>query len=252
MCLRMSNEGHKATVRAGYRGVVSYKQSVLNVIVDRPELIEAARSSLLTHRLLLDSYVELRPDFKLSLSPVRVEDWAPLVARLAAEAAGVAGVGPMAAIAGAIAQAVMFDLVQRGALLAVVEDGGEIAAFSDGKLTVAVYAGRSPLSMRVGFELDIGDYPVGIAASSATVSKSINFGQADAAVAVADEASMADAAAKAICNAAVGSDDEAAVYRALEAADELRPYIRGALVIKGGRVGLAGRLPRLVGFKGTT
>lgn len=245
----MSHEGNKAAVRGKYKGIAAYKQSLLRVIVDRPELIDVARLSLLSHRLLLDSYVESRPDFKLALSPINVEDWAPLVARLAAEAAEIAGVGPMAALAGAIAQAVMYDLIREGAVVAVVENGGEVSALSDSKLTVAVYAGPSPLSMRLGFELDVGDYPIGIATSSATVSKSINFGQADAAVAIADEASVADAAAKAICNAAVGNDDEAAVYKALEAADKLRPYIKGALVVKGKYVGLAGRLPKLVKFK---
>ncbi|MCX8205021.1 MAG: UPF0280 family protein [Candidatus Nezhaarchaeota archaeon] len=248
--LRVPGEGDKAPVEMRHRGgVVSYKQSMLRLTVDRPELINVAYSSLLTHRLLLDSYVELRPDFKLALSPVKVEPWAPPIARLAAEAAEIAGVGPMAAIAGAVAQAVMGDLIRAGARIAVVENGGEIAALSNSKLTVAVYAGPSPLSMKLGFELDVSDYPVGIATSSATVSRSISFGQADAAVAVANEASIADAAAKAICNAAVGSDSEAAVSRALEAADELKPYIRGALVIKDKHVGLTGRLPRLVRFR---
>ncbi|MEM4700151.1 MAG: UPF0280 family protein [Candidatus Nezhaarchaeales archaeon] len=239
-------------MRGKCEGLIAYKQSLLKVIVDRPELISVARSSLLTHRLLLDSYVELRPDFKIALSPIKVEAWAPLVAKLAAEAAEIAGVGPMAAVAGAIAQAVMLDLIRGGAAVAVVENGGEVSALSDGKLTVAIYAGRSPLSMRLGFELDVVDYPIGIATSSATVSRSINFGQADAAVAIADEASVADAAAKAICNATVGSDDESAVRKALETADELRPYIRGALVIKGKHLGLTGKLPKLVRFEGST
>ena len=231
-----------------YKGEVVYKQSRLKLLVSEPRLLDVAKASLLTHRLLLDEYVESHPLFKIALSPVRVEPWAPLVARLAAEAAEVAGVGPMAAVAGAIAQAVMNDLVRAGARVAVVEDGGEIAALADRAITVAVYARPSPLSMKVGFELRPSDYPVGIATSSASVSRAINFGSADAAVVVADEAAMADAAAKAVCNAVTGSDEEEAVLRGLEVADDLRPYIRGALVIKGGHVGLSGRLPKLVGF----
>lgn len=232
-----------------YRGVVSYKQSRLNLIVDSPRLLEVARTSLLTHRLLLDQYVERHPLFKLALSPVKVHAWAPKVARLAAEAAEIAGVGPMAAVAGAIAEAVMEDLLKTGARIAVVENGGEVAATASEKLNIAVYAGPSPLSMKLGFELSQAEYPIGIATSSASVSKAINFGEADAAVAVADEASIADAAAKAICNAVQGRSGEEAVARGLEVADELRPYIRGALVVRGRHVGLTGRLPRLVGFR---
>jgi ApbE superfamily uncharacterized protein (UPF0280 family) len=235
-------------MKAAYRGEVVYRQSRLRLMVNEPKLLDIAYASLLTHRLQLDEYVKAHPDFKLSLTPVKVYPWSPLVARLAAEAAEIAGVGPMAAVAGAIAQAVMNDLIQAGARVAVVENGGEISAVSNDKLNVAVYAGPSTLSMKVGFELAEVDYPVGIATSSASVSRAINFGEADAAVVVADEASMADAAAKAICNATVGMEEEEAVSRGLEAADSLKPYIRGALVVKGGVVGLSGRLPRLVGF----
>lgn len=244
----MPHEGDQAPMKK-YRTAISYKQSRLNVIVDSPRLLKVAYSSLLTHRLLLDQYVERHPSFRISLHPVRVEPWAPKVARLAAEAAEIAEVGPMAAVAGALAEAVMEDLLKAGAQIAVVENGGEVAATAIESLNVAVYAGPSPLSMKVGFELGPTDYPIGIATSSASVSKAINFGEADAAVVVANEASLADAAAKAVCNAVKGRDDEEAVAKGLEVADRLRPYIRGALVIKGRHVGLTGRLPRLAGFR---
>ncbi|PCN50596.1 hypothetical protein B6U99_03565 [Candidatus Geothermarchaeota archaeon ex4572_27] len=144
----------------------------------------------------------------------------------------------------------MWDLVEAGARHCLVENGGEISATSTGRVTVGIYAGPSPLSGRVGLELEGGDYPVGIATSSASVSRAINLGMADAAVVVADEASMADAAAKAVCNAVVGDDVEASVKRGLDVADDLRPYIRGAVVIRGGYIGLTGRLPRIVGISG--
>ena len=247
---RVPHEGDKGTVGGRFRARLVVKQSNVLVEVDREDLLDKAVASLLSHRAALDAYVEAHPEFKYSLVPVKVEEWAPRVARLAAEAAEIAGVGPLAAVSGAIAEAVMWDLVEAGARHCLVENGGEISATSTGRVTVGIYAGPSPLSGRVGLELEGGDYPVGIATSSASVSRAINLGMADAAVVVADEASIADAAAKAVCNAVVGDDVEASVKRGLDVADDLRPYIRGAVVIRGGYIGLTGRLPRIVGISG--
>ncbi|HLN89037.1 MAG TPA: hypothetical protein VK253_03130, partial [Candidatus Binatia bacterium] len=51
----------------------------------------------------------------------------PLVAKLMAIAAEKAGVGPMAAVAGAIADLAVEDMKLVGCEVAVVEDGGEIS-----------------------------------------------------------------------------------------------------------------------------
>ncbi|RLF11610.1 MAG: hypothetical protein DRJ98_03085 [Thermoprotei archaeon] len=232
-----------------FKARFTVKQSNILVLTDTPLALEAAYRSLLVHRALLDEYVEKRPWFKLALSPVKVEDWAPHAAKLAAEAAEIAGVGPMAAVAGALAEVVMWDMVRAGAKLSVVENGGEISAISPKRLNIAVHAGPSPLSGKVGFEVSESDFPIGIATSSASVSKAINLGLADAAVVVAEEAAIADAAAKAVCNAVIGEDEEGSIKRGLEAADDLKPYIRGALIIRGRHIGLMGKLPRLIGFK---
>ncbi|RLI25128.1 MAG: hypothetical protein DRO52_04480 [Candidatus Hecatellales archaeon] len=122
----------------------------------------------------------------------------------AAEAALKAGVGPMAAIPGALAELALEALIETGARVGLVENGGEIAASSDRPLTLAVYAGGSPLSGRVGFHLAPEDFPLGVATSSATVSQAINFGETCAAAVGADAAALADAAAKAVCDAVKG------------------------------------------------
>lgn len=232
-----------------FKARFNYKQSGVLVVAEKLKALDVAYRSLIFNRVLLDEYVERNPLFKLSLTPIKVEEWAPRVVRLAAEASEVAGVGPLAAVAGALAEVIMWDMVKAGARLSIVENGGEISAISPKKLNISVYAGPSPLSSRVGFEVSELDFPIGIATSSASVSRAINFGSADAAVVVADEASMADAAAKVVCNAVVGTSDEGAVMKGLEAADGLKPYIRGALIIKGRFIGSIGKPLKLVGFK---
>jgi len=187
---------------------------------------------------------------RLSLDPIKVEYEAPSVVKLAAEAAEIAGVGPMAAIPGALAEVAVREMIRQGALVNVIENGGEIAGLSSLPINVAIYAGSSPLSGYVGFQLIPDDFPVGVATSSATVSHALNFGKADAAVVIADSASMADAAAKAVCNAVQGDDEEASVQSGLEVAETLSP-VRSAIVIRGKHIGTVGKLPTLLSLHGS-
>ena len=232
-----------------YRVRVKLGQSNLLIVSDRAEAVSAALTELTLRKAELEAYVAQNPFYRYSLEPVQVESWAPRAVRLAARAAEVAGVGPMAAVPGALAELAVEAMAEVEAKVGVVEDGGEIAAFSSRPLTVAVYAGASPLSGRLGFHLEPGDFPLGIATSSATVSHAVNFGRADAAVVLADSPALADAAAKAVCNAVTGENIEASIEAGLRRAREI-PGVRGALVVRGDRVGFTGRLPRLASLKG--
>jgi len=239
----------KVEVRGGlYRLRVKLPPSNLLLISDRPEAVSAALASFTYHRASLEAYVAENPYYCYSLEPVEVERWAPEAVKLAAEAAFKAKVGPMAAVPGALAELALQAMAEQKAKVGVVENGGEIAAFTDRPLTVAVYAGNSPLSGRIGFVLSPEETPIGIATSSATVSHAINFGEADAAVALAESTALADAAAKAACNAVKG-EIKASIRKGLEAALKV-PGVRGALIVRGKFFGAAGRLPRLIALKG--
>jgi len=221
------------------------RQSNVLVISNSTQAIESAIKSILYHRSELERYIRRRPIYALSLDPLPIEELAPEVARLAALAAEAAQVGPMAAIPGALAELAVRDMMLEGASVNLIENGGEIAAASTQPLTVGVYAGASPVSGRIGFHLALEDFPIGIATSSATVSHALNFGEADAAVVVADTASLADGAAKAVCNSVVGEDIEASVKSGLMKAESIRG-VRGALVIRRDYIGTVGKLPRLI------
>lgn len=235
--------------RGLFRARMVVKQSNLLFISNLAVAIQAATLSVLFNRTLLENYVRDNSTFACSLSPIRVDEAAPRVVRLASEAAMAAGVGPFAAIPGALADLASEEMRLRGASVCVVENGGEIAANSKIPLNVGVYAGASPISARIGFRLESSDFPVGIATSSASVSHALTFGEADAAVAVADTAALSDASATAICNAVTGKDLEASVQAGLETAEDI-PHLRGALVVRGRHVGSVGRLPRLLNLKG--
>jgi len=228
-----------------YRVRKRIKQSNLLVLSESRRAIRAALTSALQHRIALESYVRTHPNFELALDPIVIDRDAPRIVQLAAGAAEVAGVGPMAAIPGSLAELAVEAMLSTGSKINLVENGGEIAAASISPLTVGIYAGRSLFSGQVGFLLSPLDFPIGIATSSASVSHALNFGQADAAVVVADTGSMADAVAKAACNAVRGDDCEASVQSGLEAVERIG-HVRGALIIRGSFIGMVGKLPKLV------
>jgi ApbE superfamily uncharacterized protein (UPF0280 family) len=114
-------------------------------------------------------------------------------------AAALAQVGPMAAVAGAIAEYVGKDLLTSTSQV-VVENGGDIFLKVAQNITIGVYAGTSPLSNKLGLKITPEASPLGVCTSSGTVGHSLSFGKADAVTVVARSASLADAAATAIGN----------------------------------------------------
>ena len=127
------------------REAFSLKESQCTIIADKPEGIRAAKDSLKRHRRRLEAYIKTNPKFLHTLEPVPVLT-KPLVAKLMAEAAEKANVGPMAAVAGVLADLAVKDMLRAGCEVAVVENGGEISAASNVPIDVAVAAGDEPLS----------------------------------------------------------------------------------------------------------
>ncbi|KYH41624.1 MAG: hypothetical protein AYL32_004360 [Candidatus Bathyarchaeota archaeon B26-2] len=162
-----------------------------------------------------------------------------------AEAAEAAEVGPMAAVAGALADLAVDVMLRCGARLAVVENGGEVAAKTDRPIYVAILSANPSISGKMSFEITDVDCPIGIATSSSRFGHALSFGNADSVTVVADRASIADAAATSICNAVSGGDIEVSIRIGFRRAEEING-VRGILITRGGRVGLKGRLPKIV------
>ena len=118
-----------------------------------------------------------------------------------AKAANLANVGPMAAVAGAIAQYLGKYLLNKGMKEVIIENGGDIFLKTRKVRYVSIYAGKSRAFNNKLF-LKIGPQAsgLGICASSGTVGHSLSFGKADTLVIIAKNASLADAAATACAN----------------------------------------------------
>ncbi len=222
-----------------------FKESSINLESDLMEAIDAAIEAVRLNRLELETYIKLKPSFATALEPVAVDPTAPLIVRTMADAASKAGVGPMAAVAGGLADLAVEAMRKAGSRISIVEDGGEISAISDESFIVGLYAGRNALGKGLGFRIKPSDCPIGVATSSATVSRAVSFGEADAATIFADNAAVADAAATAVCNSVVGEDFEESLKRGLEAAKNMS-FVRGAIIVRGDYVGSVGWIPALV------
>ena len=221
-------------------GLVSFsiteKETDLLILAGK-DLSREALSAVRRCRSELEGYIRKHPLFGVSLQPLPVGDDAPLLVKDMSSAAEAAGVGPMAAVAGAIAEFVGRELLVHSDEV-VVENGGDIFIKATRRRHVGVYAGASPFTGKVVFEVLPGETPLGICTSSGTVGHSLSFGRADAVVAFSPSGSLADAVATAIGNIVNSAED---IPEAIKRAQQI-PGLRGIAIIKADRIGLWGKV----------
>jgi len=201
----------------------------------KTNLSREARRLVLKHRRTLEEYLQKHPHFLATMKPLPSDDDAPAIVKDMLAAAQKAGVGPMAAVAGAIAESVGAELAPYSADV-IVENGGDIYLKSRRKRAIGIYAGTSPLSGKLRLEIAAKDTPLGICTSSGTVGHSLSFGQADAVVALSPSAALADAAATAIGNTVTTPKD---IPKGLKLAQKIAG-LRGVLIIVGDQTGIWG------------
>jgi hypothetical protein len=154
------------------------------------------------------------------------------------EAAAATGVGPMAAVAGAIAQYVGIDLLKDFTKDVIVENGGDIYLATSEEVLVGIFAGESPLSEKVALRIKPTDTPLGICTSSGKIGHSVSLGRADAVCVISKTATLADAAATAVGNLVKTESD---IKKALEKGMELKG-VQGILIIVGESLGIKGTI----------
>jgi ApbE superfamily uncharacterized protein (UPF0280 family) len=158
-----------------------------------------AREQVLACGGTLKGILRRYPGFATTLVPWHEEAVAPEIVRDMIAAGRAAGVGPMAAVAGAVAEAVGRALLQYSRQV-VVENGGDVFLKTDGPVVAGLFAGDSPLSMKMGVQVPDSRDGIGLCTSSATVGHSLSTGSADAVCVISRSCALADAAATAIGN----------------------------------------------------
>ena len=221
------------------RFTVAMRETDLLVRAQR-DLTREALESASTHHHAIESYFRSHPRFATSLEPQEAAAGAPAVVWAMANAARIAKIGPLSAVAGAIAEAVGNDLLRYSDEV-IVENGGDIFIKTLVPRVAALYAGHSTITGRIGLLIEPDMTPLGICTSAGSFGHSLSFGRADACTVLSNSGAIADALATSLCNRIRHSDD---LVTTLDPAN-LPPEMLGVLATVDGHVGLQGSI-RLV------
>lgn len=215
---------------------VSVLETDLCIGSDR-NLYKEALSATKKYRRQIETYIKLYPEFLTSLVPIPFQPASSAIIQRMCIAAKKANVGPMAAVAGAIAQMVGMDLLSYSDEV-IVENGGDIFIGTKATRKIGIFAGKSQLSQRVCLEIAPEDTPLGVCTSSGTVGHSLSFGKADAAVVLAEDAFLADAVATAVGNIVKTYSD---IEKAIEFSSSIKG-VQGVLIIIDDKMGAWGSI----------
>lgn len=205
----------------------SYKEDMKTVASEKAEEL----------RKKLDSYIETEPFFKKSLKPFSPSENAPMEAKEMAAATEIAGVGPMATVAGMFAREVGKAILQNFSVEElVIENGGDIFALLKDEIVLSVFAGESPLSERIGLVIPSETGEIGICTSAGTVGPSLSLGKADAVVVICRDVVLADAFATAFGNKVKTPND---VEKVINQAEKF-PEILSMLIVCDDKIGIRG------------
>lgn len=217
----------------------SWKDTNLRISSDCFEVITR---QIMAQRKELERYIRAHPAFKTALTPLPLLDSAPDIARRMAAAADLTGLGPMASVAGTLAQVGVEAAMAQGSTEAIVENGGDMYIYSTKPVTIGIYAGENAIGTKLAFHLKPEELPLAICSSSSHMGHSLSFGQCDLATVIAKEAALADSVATLTCNN-ISQDNQLA--ETLNLSGDI-PGLRGILAVKDGKVGIWGDLPELV------
>jgi ApbE superfamily uncharacterized protein (UPF0280 family) len=215
-----------------------FRETIATILADKPGHISAAKSGMIEARQVLEAHIARDPFFLSTFDPYMPDSDEQIVLRMA-RATQKAGVGPMAAVAGAIAWAGVEAMMESGAVFGVIDNGGDIALISDRPVRIGVHAGEAVLSNRIAYVVPPQEGILGICTSSATVGPSVSFGCADAVTVFSCDVALADAWATSVCNQ-IRPDDQTVLERINPA------EVSGVFAIIGETLVKWGDLPPLV------
>ena len=247
---------------ADYRISSAYLTLVTDTIIKQREILE---KYILEDRNFLNSLIPIPP----------LPEYAPEIAIIMQKAGKTANVGPMAAVAGTLAQFAAesgalttaesraLTTAESGALTTaesgvfhegrgslqitdkaetIVENGGDIFMILVKELILGIHSGVEALEGKLAFRIKPEDTPLAVCSSSSTMGHSLSLGDCNLATVFSKSGALADAAATRACNLIKKTSDIQGVLDEISAL----PGISGLMIIKGDSVGMAGDLPEII------
>ncbi|MCM8806410.1 MAG: UPF0280 family protein [Candidatus Omnitrophica bacterium] len=204
------------------------------LVISKKNLKEEIKKEIIEQREILKNYIKENPEFLYSFSPIIVCNGEEII-KLMSESSILTKTGPMASVAGAIAEIIGKKFMKISDEI-IIENGGDIFAKMNREFITGIYAGSSPFSMKIGLKLKKREKPYGIATSSGKIGHSISFGDADAVVVVSPSAAFSDGSATYFGNLVKGRIDKDLITSELKNF----PFIEGIVIIRGKEIFLWG------------
>lgn len=216
--------------------VVKMSETDLHILATLP-VNDQALTAIAEVRTTIEQYIGHNPLFLNSLTPLPLDNQAPEVIQQMLRAGLETGVGPMAAVAGIIAEQVGQALLAQEIEEVIVENGGDLFVARKQDSVIAIYAGESSLSGKLGINLKSKQMPCGVCCSSGSIGHSLSLGVADAVVVTASSTALADAAATRLGNE-IGRETES-INKAIELAATI-DGLSGVVIVSGDQLGAWG------------
>jgi len=205
------------------------KETDLQILTNKYLDEEFVKERIRTYRWEIEGYIAKDRRFLTGLKPIEVELNAAPIVKAMSEAAKLAFVGPMAAVAGAVAEFLGRDLLKKGYKDVIIENGGDIFLASRKTRLIGIYSGTSKLWQGLGLKIKPKDMPLGICTSSGTIGHSLSFGCADSVVVLSKNAALADAVATASANRINSKED---LQKAIDFARSIKGICGVAIIFK--------------------
>ncbi len=220
-----------------------FKQTRVKILCDDEKYFQFAVKEIIKQREMLENYIKKNPIFLESLEPIPFDNNAPEIINRMCRASEKFDVGPMAAVAGIIAEMACKRMIGAGARNAVVENGGDLYAVTNEKILAGIFSGTR--FDNIAFVLTKENTPISICSSSSFMGHSLSFGECDLAVVFSKDAALADCGATKLGNMIKEKSD---INPSLDYLMTI-PEIIGAIGIKNEKIGMIGNLPEIISHR---
>jgi len=173
------------------------KETITTIIAEKDKYIETAKGEIKKRRNEIEQFIQDDEFFEACLKPYDFSKKDPEIIRKMCESSEKLNVGPMATVAGIIAEYAVKAMVSKGAKYAIVDNGGDIALFSNRIVNIGIFTGKQ-CTGKLAYQVLPDDRILGICTSSAKIGHSLSFGNTDAVTVISHNVALADAAATAL------------------------------------------------------
>jgi ApbE superfamily uncharacterized protein (UPF0280 family) len=214
-------------------------ETAVTIICDR-KFIKIAKDAIFEARSQIELKISKDAFFGTTYDPYAASPDDGCVVKRMCLASLSANVGPMAAVAGAIAEYAVGKMKDAGCKYAIVDNGGDIALFTDRDVFIGMYADVN--GERLSLRIPATKHILGVCSSSASVGPSVSFGRTEISTVISNNVTLADACATRLGNLVKNADT---MEEALEDVCGIDGVI-GCLAYCDGMLAMCGDVPELV------